>query len=179
MATFYSSHFSPTQPGLTLDTAYRPVVDEGHARLRVKRIDATLPLSPAFTANDIMRLATFRSSDRIYNIFVTSGGASGTVTVDLGLYLSGGAHDGAVLDADVFSSALAVNGVVARVDQFTESGVLANLDRGKPLWQLGSVISALYSSDPRTSFDLCLTATATLDTAAEPLLIEVWYVAGD
>ncbi len=179
MATFYSSHFAPSQPATALDTAHRPPVDEGHARMRVKRIDATLPLSPAFTSGDVMRLATFRSSDRIYNIFLTSAGASGTVTAHLGLYLSGGAHDGAVLDADVFGSDLVVNGAIARVDEFTESAVLTNLDRGKPLWQLGATIVALYSSDPRTSFDLCLTATATLDTAAEPLVLEVWYVAGD
>ncbi len=180
MSDQFSDHFtSAAQPQAAFNTQFRPSAGISHGRMRKKVAAITLDLLPVFTTNDVARLMQFKSSDRIFEILVTSGGASTVVTVGLGLHETGNAHDGAVVDLDLFASALAVNGVIARVDQFTESGTLDNFDRGKTLWELAALGAATYTEDPFLDFDLTMTAGAATTTADEPLLIEVLYTAGD
>jgi len=180
MADQFSDHFADVQPGLILNTQRRASAGISHGRKRTKIARVTLDLSPsAFGVGDVARIAQFKSSDRIEEILVTSGGASTVLTADLGLYRTGQNHDGAVVDADLFASALALNGVIARVDEFTEAGTLDNFDRFLTLWELAAIGAATFTEDPFLDFDLALTGTAAIATADEPIVIEVTYTSGD
>ena len=181
MADQWSDHFASSQPGLTRVGQRRVSAGIGHSRLRYKRAAITLDLAPsAFTAADVARIMQFHSNDRLIELFVYSAGDAGTVAVDIGLYKSGQQHDGVVVDVDLFCSALAINAGIARVDEFLEAG-LTNNDRGKTLWEMANIglSASTYSADDNAMWDLCLTATATLDTADEAMVIEAFYTSGD
>ncbi len=176
-----SDHFTAaTQPvALTaINTQFRPSAGISHGRMRKKIARVTLDLLPVFTTNDIARLMQFKSSDRIFEILLTSGGDSTVLTTDLGIYESGNNHDGAVVEVDIFGADLVVNGVLARADQFTV-GALDNFDRGLTLWELAAIGAATFTEDPFLDFDLALTATAATTTDDEPIVCEVLYTSGD
>ena len=182
MATQWSDHFAAAQPGLTRDSERRAGAGIGHGRVRYKRANVTLDLAPDdFAIGDVARLMTFKSSDRLFELFVSADGASTALTADLGLYQAGvsGAHDGAVIDADLFASALALNGAVARVDEFEEATTLTEFHRGLTLWEIAAIGEAAYTVDPFLDFDLAFTCTADILTADENVVVEAFYTSGD
>ena len=120
-------------------------------------------------------MMTFRSTDRLGHVYVSSDNASTGTLADVGMYLAGSAHDGAVKDRDLFAAALAVDNGLARADVFTANSVLDDEDRWKQLWEILG-----YSVDPKVDFDLVLTCVTTaLSGAATEVLVDVDYTSGD
>ena len=169
MANQFSDHFSATTYGLAVDSPIVKVpwhLQNRHqklARITLGLVSGGAPA--AFTIADVARMLTFKSSDRISQLFVAAAGGT-AVAADLGIYLAGTAHDGAVVDADEFASALALAGTVAFADVFAESVAAETIRRGMPLWQrLG------LTADPGVDYDLCFLATATLTTADAAVIV--------
>lgn len=181
MSKQWSDHFADSQPGLTLNSQRRLSAGVTHSRLRYRRAEVTLDLAPAaFTDGDEARIMQMLSSDRLIELFVTCDNASGTLTTDVGLYLTGVAHDGAVVDIDLFGADLAINGGVDHVDQLT-AGALENLDRGKTLYDMASEGrgDTVYSADNIVPMDIVLTASATIATADTVVVVEAYFTSGD
>lgn len=183
MAIYYSDHFGGGVASSLAATDATFIRDKkltaglAGARLRDKR--ASIVIGTAAGIGDVLRMMRFKSSDRIFEILLsTSGGSAGAA--DIGLYKAGRAHDGAVIDADLFGSAVTTSGTVARVDQFKESTTLKDIDRGKQLWELVTIGAAVtYTSDPMEEWDLALTMTTAITVSLQTLVVEVKYTAGD
>lgn len=169
MANQFSDHYSSTTYGLAVASPMVKVpwhLQNRHQKLaRITLGLASGGTPAAFTIADIARMMTFKSSDRISQLFV--GAAGGTaVAANLGIYLAGTAHDGAAVDEDEFASALSLAGTVTFADVFAESVAAETIRRGMPLWErLG------LTSDPGVDYDLAFTATATLTTADAAVIV--------
>lgn len=101
-----------------------------------------------------------------------------TFTVDIGVYYSTGPDtptdlQGDVIDADLFGSAVALASVVTPTEYTMESTQLSVTEMFYPLWQ-----AAGLTSDPRCSFDIVLTNTATNDTTSDVYLSVEYVLAG-
>jgi len=127
-----------------------------------------------FAITEIIRMGTFKSNDRIYELQISCPDMGSAGDFDIGLYLTGSAHNGVVVDDNLFCDALDVNAAASsRVEAFTEAA-LDDFDRGKPLWELLGL-----STDPVVEYDLTITAVeATTSTSAE-VLLECYYNSGD
>ena len=171
-AVFFSDHFSEDGDNVTtLDKNWRPSTGISHGRMRVKTAYFKIETASATNA-DVIRIAAFKSGDRIHRIIFSNDGAAGAGDMDIGLHAAGRAHDGAVVDDDLFATTLAITTAIDQVDVFDEAG-LDNWDRGKTLWACAGL-----SADPVLDYDL----TGTVDTkpdADTETRVEVWYTAGD
>ncbi len=179
MARFFSDYYRPPADANTaLAANYKAPLGKAHGRLRVMKVYVLAPVG--VLVGEEIRLGQFKSSDRIHSIRVGCSGASGTWTVNIGLYEAGVAHDGAVIDEDLFASALAITTAIDDVEQIDETGTVTRALRGAPLWEQAAAGAASYTADPFEDWDLVMTgATGTSDTAAEPLYVEVQYTSGD
>lgn len=189
MADYFSNHFvntanatratnpSTTTTGASVDVAHRVPPGLGHGRRRTKIAHFQGLLLASTT--DTVRLMTFKSSDRLFNLFWTSDDAGTTGDVDIGIALSGLRHDGAVQDDDLFSTtALDVNAAaIDRVDQFV-NGALAAEHRGYQMWELLAIGAGSDTEDPHTQYDLIITCTEDF-TATTDIVVEAHYTAGD
>lgn len=180
MATLFSNHYGTGQANTSVSTGYKASAGINHARARIKQARITVPIGgTGGTANDVWRLMTFKSSDRIFSLLVTVTGTGGAGAAHLGLYKAGANHDGAVIDTDLFASALSLINAIARVDQFKEAATLEDEDRGKTLWELADEGAGTYTSDPMEEWDLTAEISTTTTTAATEVLVEVLYTSGD
>lgn len=179
MATLFSDQFGASQANSTWDSGFRPDSNISGGRLRYKRVSILIPVGgTGGTSADIWRLTTFKSSDRITNMFMSASATGGNGTTDVGVYLAGTLHDGAVVDVDLFATAVALNPALVRTDKFTESGNLVSTNRGKPLWFLADLGSGTYSTDPKIQFDICATLTQTTTVGTSEVVFEFYYTAG-
>jgi hypothetical protein len=179
MASYFSDNFHVD--GVTTPTASdsqkRAHAGIAGGRVRYKRAFVTIPVTAVST--ETIRFMSMRSGDRIHEMKISNPGDCGTATMNLGLYLPGDNHSGTVLDADLFMSAEDMATANDRVDAFDESSTLDNQDRGKALWQLYAAGAGSDSVDPMLDYDITGVLAASMDTAAEEVLLEVWYTAGD
>jgi hypothetical protein len=170
MTTYYSDHFaarsSATVPPATELPRVRVKMPSGINRvpLTVSRAymdfrhpqHALVPLQ----LSDTMRLMTFKSSDRIYEIHgwwvgTGIGSWSGTFTINLGLWNVGTEHDGTELDSELFASAVDGENIATRLDLLTEAPGVSNIHRGLQLWEvLDATLGTGYGTDPQLEFDL-------------------------
>ncbi len=146
-------------------------VGEAHGRVRNKRIEIELP----DTANaDEIRLATFRSNDRIVGMQIAYDDLGGAGTLNVGIAYSGDNNDGATIDDDCFASLLDLStDAVGRTEIAGESATMTASLFGKTLWQVGAI-----ATDPGGYIDL-LGVTPTGTTTAGTVVLMVQYVAGD
>lgn len=180
---FFSNHFHSTgavaalaDASISLDTQWRAPAGVAHPRLRRKQ--ARVVVGTGATIGQQLRMMTFKSSDRIYNMVVSAnGGTAGAA--DIGAYRAGSNHDGAVLDADLFASALTIAGGVARVDNFAEAGTLGALQRGLRLWEQLVVGGQTWTADPMLEIDIVATITTAVTVSLLTLILEVEYTSGD
>lgn len=185
MSRQYGDHFnSNSTPGvatltgtLPLDDQRRAAVGLAHGRRRTKVMRAAVGTA-GMTSADELRMGTFKSGDRIYSLILSSAGTSTTYACDIGLYLSGTNHTGAVVDADLFDAAALVSTAIDEVDHFA-TGALANVDKGKTLWELAAIGAGSDTVDPMVDYDLVLTSTATGTTVIETLVIWVEFSSSD
>lgn len=171
MATWFSDHYSDGDGENALPaTPVRPGAGIGHARLRYKRASITVPATVAL--NDVFRMMTFRSGDRVKDIRVHSDdGFTAGATLDLGLHLTGTNHDGAVVDADLFVDGADLG--TGFDDASGWEGSLVGADRGKPLWEVAG-----ESANPKVDYDMTVTFAGDATTGGT-VAIEVEYTAGD
>ena len=185
MATYFSDHYvdatdatrisNPATDQSSLDTAYRAPAGIAHARLRKKRAAcSTLALT-----TDEVRVMTFKSNDRLFDLTVSGDGGSTAGAINLGLYLTGNRHDGAVVDVDLFASALTTSSAIARVDHFEESATLSELNRGWQMWEIAAVGAGTDTEDPQTQYDLVFVPSTSFTVANTVLVFEALYTAGD
>ena len=172
MANHYSTLFATEADQNTLVANKINPVGEAGGRLRYKRM--YILTDQVFSINEVIRMGTFKSSDRIFELTISCPDMGTAGDFDIGLYLTGTAHDGVVVDDNLFCDALDVNAAaLSRVEAFTEAA-LDDFDRGKMIWQLLGL-----ASDPGTFYDLTISAfEATTSTSAE-VLLECFYNAGD
>jgi hypothetical protein len=185
MANYYSDHY--TANGLqadSYDTQIRVSAGIGHGRLRYKRAQAT-PTNAG--TSDQIRMMTFKSSDRLIELWISTDGNASGGTIDLGMFLSGDNHDGASLgtnNVNSFMDAAAMTTIANRTEAFGETGASAiavateNNARGLTMWEIANFGDASYTEDPMTSFDIVVTPTVAFD-AANILTLEAYYTSGD
>ncbi|WP_439813982.1 hypothetical protein [Zavarzinia sp. CC-PAN008] len=140
------------------------VTDQG-ARLR--EIAATLEVAAADDDTSVFRICQVQSNWRIAAILLTNDAITSGTSYDVGLYqtLDNG---GAVVDADAYASAVDLSsGRTAPLDVAFEA---RNIDKvNNRVWQDGG-----FSSDPKQTYELCLTAN-TVGSAAGTISVRVQY----
>jgi len=182
MTRFYSDHFHATgvvstlAGTLPLDNSVKIDQGRGGSDLQIKR--ARFNVGTAALIGDEIRLMTLMSSNRIYEVLVSSDGGATAGIADLGVYFTGANHDGTVLDVDLFATALVLDAAITRVDQFKESTTLNDRDRGKYLWELVNIgVPSTFPKDPAQSMDLVFTVTTSFTVAVTDVVVEVRYTA--
>jgi hypothetical protein len=179
MATLYSDNFAGSSATVLDDQAVSPA-GAGHGRIRYKRMEVTLTAA-GYTTGDTIRLGSFKSNDRILEIYASNGAFGAAGLADLGLYLSGTAHDGAVVDADCFADGEDVAAAGTRDEMFLGANTsFDDQDRGKEIWKLLDDASlTTYGSDPQTQMDLVWTVVNDGTQPAIQLVVEVYFTSGD
>ena len=172
MANHYSTLMATEADQNTLVNNQVNAVGASNGRLRYKRM--YIKTDQVFAINEVIRMGTFKSNDRIFELLLSCPDMGDAGDFNIGLYKRGLAHDGDVVDKDLFCAAIDVNASASsRVEAFTQAA-LDNFDLGKTLWELLGL-----SEDPQIEYDLCIeVAEATTSTDAE-VLIEAYYNAGD
>jgi hypothetical protein len=167
-SNYFSDHLGADRDGDEETTLANPdtAISSGisHSRLRcciatINMVD-TLPV-----ADDVYRLFTLKSSDRIMQFWMSSDAqAAGSNTVDVGCYLEGGKglHTGAVIDMDLFSSDLDVASGFAMTNILHESTTVPDESAGLQLWEMAALGAASYTVDPMVNIDI----TSNVGTAA-------------
>ena len=178
MATFFSDHYTADGDNLlALVAGYRPSTGISHGRMRVKTAYFRIETATATNA-DIIRIAPFKSGDRVHRIIYSNDGAATAGDMDIGLYAAGRNHDGAVIDDNLFADALDITSAILQVDEFKQSTTLDDYDRGKPLWALAAIGGGSDTVDPVLDYDLTASVPTKPDADTETR-VEVWYTAGD
>ena len=145
-----------------------------HARKRRKEMRVDIAAAGK-AINDTTVLGTFKSSDQIVELMLSTSVATPTTgAISLGLYRAGLDHAPAtakIIDVDLFASAVAITTVLARVDVFKESTTLLDFHRGLTLWELADLGGGTYTEDPMEDWDLVATYTTAVDNV-QGLLVE-------
>jgi hypothetical protein len=163
---------------VTLDAGYLPGAGEAGGRLRYTRANALQRSTGTAEKIEVgaeLRIATFKSGDRINSILFSDLNAGATGIFDLGLYLTGTGHDGAVVDLNLYATVFETDaGAETRLEMFSEAS-LTVFDSGKTIWEtLG------LGEDPHVMYDLTAVYTEITDAvAAYEQLWEIYYTAGD
>jgi hypothetical protein len=158
----------------------------GTAHGRARKLYSTYTtVTTTFNANSILAIGLFNSNARIGDIkFYTDGGDTNG-TIDVGVYRAVLANGGITLtavDIDIFASAKATGTAIlhgaAATTVFTESTSLTDMDRYRQLWDLASVSTSTYTTDPGGLLAICATAGTGID-AANKMAFEIDYIAND
>jgi len=174
VATYYSDHFMGATHA-DLDTQLRASAGIEHGRLRYQRAEITQLVA----VTEVVRMMQFKSSDRIFQLFVTTSAADSAGVLGIGLRKTGREHDGADLDVNCIASGLSMS---SRLD-FTDAFMLVGdptipLYRGRMLWELLDAGSLTYAEDPMEDWDLTIVA-ATGFNAERTVVLEAYYTSGD
>jgi len=179
MAVHYSDHFG-TGVDIQAIVDPRTATSSGkkHSRKRISR--AEIDMGASTVADDeVARLLTLKSSDRIFSIRdCCDGSATALTTVDLGIYATGDNNDGAVLDRTLFGSGLDAAAGYALTERVLTDANVNDEDVGLTLWELvnlGAVTT--YSADPVINMDLCYTYLNGVTVGARHTVI-VEYTSG-
>lgn len=188
MATYFSDNyvtFDATTPvAISALPTIAQINDSSKAgRLRYKRVQTKFQVGLNPAASDQVRLATFRSTDRLIEIHTAMTATWGAAaTADLGAYYTGNANDGAVIDQDRFGSDIDLNagGITTRAEVLNEGGTgdaYEDYLRGAPLWEACAI-----ASDPGGFIDIALTFVNHAEVtggAVRTLTTEFYYHSGD
>jgi hypothetical protein len=124
----------------------------------IDRAQVRLSKSFAAIANgdsiaSVIRMVEVASNARVDAVRLSCGAIT-SAAADVGVYRN--TRDGAaVVDADFFGSAVSIATILTNSDVTNESTVNTIAKQNQPLWQaLG------FTTDPNTTFDICLTLTA-------------------
>jgi len=173
MATYFSTNYAAEAANqVILNPRVRTAAGFAGGRMRYKHM--YILADQVFAITEVIRMGTFKSNDRIYDLLISCDDQGTAGDFDIGLYLVGSAHDGAIVDDNLFCDALDVNAAaLSRTDAFTEAG-LDDHDRGKALWELLGL-----SADPGVEYDLTITAVEATTNATGQVTLEAYYNSGD
>ena len=184
MTVYYSDHFSGVNPdtfvsdNTVLDKQKRAPAGISHGRMRYQRAQFTRTL----ILNDVVRMMQFKSSDRIHNIFMTSTDCGDDGAVSVGFYKTGVLHDGALIDGNIIIAGTLISHAKNHAGIFGFGVPDADLFRGKPLWELvsmvGSQAAGEYLKDPCEEWDLTVGCDEAWSGDAT-VILEAYYTAGD
>lgn len=179
---YLSEHYGPASSSTVAPPTSLPETVEfappGKSGATSRHIQETLDFSalsavPTLATGDTWRIFSLLSSARIHDLRASTGvWTASTITFDLGLYESGTSHDGVSIDDDLFGSDVAFTSALIRADMFDESGALADVDRGRALWELLGLSAA---PQPEVSYDFVATLTVTSFFASSPIHFECDY----
>lgn len=178
MADWFSDHFGADGSADTAAADPITIVAPGVGgnRLRVKRAEITVTDT---AANDVLRMMTFKSSDRFYAMYInTDGGCSASSSADVGLYTYNSAHTGAVIDVDLFDAAVDLTSAIDDLEEILTDGALGGEDRGKPLWEQLAVGAGSDTTDPGVLYDVGIALTGEDDATSATIVLWVLYGGG-
>lgn len=135
------------------------IIDRAQTRLSKDRVGLVNGDSIA----SVFRVISVPSNARVQSLLLSTDAIT-TCAADIGVYRN--TRDGAaVVDADFFASAQSLAAALTNTDVTNESGVNTIAKSVQPLWQaLG------FTSDPNTTFDICLTLTAAAASSGDAAL---------
>lgn len=166
MTTFYSNHYAAMSsatvaPATAVDPYQRNRAwIDGQAETLLCTMDFT-SMTDAIAENDVIRLFSIRSNDRLVDIRLMHHGWSGYSLpgffTSLGLWTLGDSHDGPPLGGACFNTAinLQVDTHMENSSAIDGSGAVQCYDRGMKVWELTNARGlTTYADDPRVSFDI-------------------------
>lgn len=175
MANWYSDHY-----GADGDNDLSLLIPAGKipaSRTRGRRYNKTCFFKGMPLVNDVVRMFSFRSGDRLTDLVLSTDSGSAAGAVNVGLYLAGNAHDGAAISTSIFATAVDLGtAALDRTDVFKEAGTLSGIDRGKFLWQLPGG-GTTYLADPGLIFDVAMTVSTSFTTADSIVVMEATFLA--
>lgn len=141
-------------PGLTNRDAVPPVLNNSIIdRAQVRMSKDRAPIANGDSIASVIRVLSVASNARLSALRLSCDAIT-SAAADIGVYRNT-RDGGAVVDADYFGSAVSIASILTNSDVTNESAVNTIAKQVMPLWQaLG------FSSDPNTTFDICLTLTA-------------------
>lgn len=140
---------------------------------------------PLVATPDVVAMFPMRSSDRLWDLLLSTDSGSTAAAANIGLYGYGtnAAPVGAVPSAGaaaMFATALDIGAApLDRSDVFKEAAVLNGWDRGKQLWEMVNIANAAtYAKDPGVMFVVALTVTTSFTVADSIIMLEANFTAG-
>jgi hypothetical protein len=128
-------------------------------------------------------MMTFKSGDRLLEMWLASDGTSAAGAVDVGLSLTGSNHDGALVDVDLFGTAIVTSTAMERSEALVEAALAkattVKSGRGLPLWEAAAIGAGSDTSDPGVQYDILLTPTTSFTSADSIITLEAYYTSGD
>ncbi len=164
MALEYLKSTQITNRDATPAVLNNPVTDAGVLRAKV----ATIAPSASASISATYRMVDIPSNARVHRV-IFQAAAMGTGKFDIGVYRNT-RDGGAVVDADFFASAVDCSAAVAMTDVTNESAEYSMAEQTQQLWQ---AVGA--SEDPKSTYDITLTATSAVTNSATAML-KVEYV---
>ena len=186
MTAYYSDHFAgqnavtyaDDNTVLAMDKRQDPYLR--HGRMRYSRAEVTIDLE----LGDTVRMMELKTSDCINHVFLTCTAAGAAGEIEMGFFSSSGNHTGPMIEQNILTFDRDVTSALAHVEVF-DTGFPANTEflRGKPLWELVSVVGsqASYTKDPGENWDLTLgcAGDGTATTNATTFVVEIYFTSGD
>ncbi len=151
-------------PGITNRDAVPSVLNNSiidRAQVRLCKDYASIANGDSIAS--VIRVVSVASNARVDAVRLSCAAIT-SAAADIGVYRN--TRDGAaVVDADFFGSAVSIATALTNSDVTNESAINTIQKSVQPLWQaLG------YTSDPNTTFDICLTLTAASTAAGDVAL---------
>ena len=171
-----TSLWSPSSNPTSYSANYKRPAWATHARVRKKKMGF---LPQAFVATDTIVLGTFKSSDRLWNLWYVQNGTLAAGAFSLGFYRSQFDHvPVSTADSAVGALATAYANTAAQTRQDFLTGIGSNGQyRGLAIWQLLDLSTPTITRDPVCDYDLVMTVTTTWATVAPTIcFFEADYV---
>ena len=198
MANYFSRLFSDSDTATSATERFVTSVNKNHGRIRVKSMEFKVAASTwdvAGDPRDTIKMGTFRSSDCIHALFLTSDdidtNGSPTAAAHIGLAKEAHTFDletsaGIHSDRDLIASGVLVGAAVAHTDVLGESGTVTPALRGRPLWELAAAgtirddAGVALTKDPAIEYALIIAPSAVQATAAAGTIkLTAFYTSGD
>ena len=172
MAEYYGELISSDQDFIEL--GYVPKVGASRFRYRSVRFD----LSTAQVDNDVIRLMTFKETDRITGMTLTAAAGITAALMNLGYWEHGLNHDGPAVDLNFHLANDDIAGMDA-AEIFHQTNA-RNVDRALPLWELldSRGLPNYNGIAPGIMYDLVLEVAGTI-IGSGLVVIGVGYISGD
>lgn len=130
---------------------------------------ATIETNADDSVGSTYRMLRVPSRARISELLISTNGASGDGTADIGLYLS---DEGAAVDDDLFAASYAIKTKAAQDDiTFLNETVNTFDGRNRRLYELAG-----ETEDPNVMYDIALTVDEALTSTANLITLKARYV---
>lgn len=157
----FSSRWGPSTAPSSYNPSYKRPGYATHARVRKKKM--SFPPTQTYGIGDQIVLGTFKSSDRLWNLWYIQNGTLATGAADVGLYRAQLDHVPVATSdsmASIFTGALSFAAAASRTDFMTGAALgTQGGARGLAIWQILDLSTPTITADPMREYDLVLTVT--------------------